>query len=175
MEMNKKRLGESLLGTGLINKKQLNHALREQKVSHEKLGQTLIKLGYATEDVVEFSKDFEILSNLIQIVHRSSSSEEIYRVALDLITELENVDLVMIYLADEQKREAVLQAHTNVSEDYVRRAGRIPYPKGITWKVINTGRILNIKDAQKDPDTGPAGRDLGHHSNLGVPIYLEEK
>src|SRR5581483_2697937 len=131
--------------------------------------------GYATEDVVEFSKDFEILSNLIQIVHRSSSSEEIYRVALDLITELENVDLVMIYLADEQKREAVLQAHTNVSEDYVRRAGRIPYPKGITWKVINTGRILNIKDAQKDPDTGPAGRDLGHHSNLGVPIYLEEK
>ncbi|MBI2487344.1 MAG: GAF domain-containing protein [Deltaproteobacteria bacterium] len=81
----------------------------------------------------------------------------------------------MIYLIDEEKREAVLKAHRNVSEDYIRRAERIPYPKGITWKAINGGRIVNIEDAQKDPDTGPAGRDLGHHSNLGIPIFLEER
>ncbi|MGE5445220.1 MAG: PAS domain S-box protein [Ignavibacteriales bacterium] len=61
----------------------------------------------------------------------------------------------------------------NVPEDYIRSAGRIPYPKGITWKVINSGEIINIEDAQKDPDIGPAGRDLGHHGIVGVPITLE--
>jgi PAS domain S-box-containing protein len=119
--------------------------------------------------------DLEILTSIIQAVHNSSDLEEIYRVALDSVMELENVDMVMIYLVDEGRREAVLRAQRNVPEDYIRRASRIPYPKGITWKVINTGRMLNVEDAQKDPDIGPAGRDLGHHSLLGIPIFLEEK
>src|ERR1700752_4688609 len=172
--MSGKRLGELLIEAGFINKEQLNHALNEQKISKEKLGQTLMRLGYITEDIFfEFNKDLRILTGLIEAVHKSSSLEEIYRVALDSVIELENIDMAMIYLIDEEKQEAVLQAHRNITEDYIRRASRIPYPKGITWKVINTGNMINIEDAQKDPDTGPAGRDLGHHSNLGIPIFLE--
>jgi len=83
------------------------------------------------------------------------------------------VDMVMIYLVDEDRKEAILQAHRNMPEDYIRRAGRIPYPKGITWKVIESGEIMNVEDAQKDPNIGPAGRDLGHHGLLGIPITLE--
>src|SRR6201997_4958959 len=127
------------------------------------------------EELKQRNKDLEILTGLIQAVHRSSNLEEIYRVALDSVVKLENVDMVMIYLVDEQRQEAVLQAHRNLPEDYVRRASRIPYPKGITWKVINTGMMLNVENAQKDPDIGPAGRDLGHHSILGIPIVLEKK
>jgi two-component system, sensor histidine kinase and response regulator len=127
------------------------------------------------EELKQRNKDLEILTNLIQAVHKSSDLEEIYRVALDLVMELENVDMTMIYLVDEEKSEAVLQVYRNVPEDYVRRASRIPYPKGITWKVINTGMMLNVENAQKDTDTGPAGRDLRHHSVLGIPIILEEK
>ena len=115
------------------------------------------------------------LTSLIQTVHKSSNLEEIYRIALDSVVELENVDMAMIYLVDEEKREAVLQAHRNVPEDYIKRANRIPYPKGITWKVINTGNVINIGNIQKDPDVGPAGRELGHHSILGIPITLEER
>ncbi len=126
------------------------------------------------EELSQRNRNLEILTSLIQAVHKFSNLEEIYKVALDSITELENVDIVMIYLVDEQKREAVLKAHRNLSEDYIRRAERIPYPKGITWKVISTGRVINIEDIQKDPDLGPAGRDLGHHGVLGIPIFLEE-
>ncbi|MFI5323668.1 MAG: response regulator, partial [Thermodesulfobacteriota bacterium] len=49
---------------------------------------------------------------------------------------------------------------------------RVHYPKGLTWKVINSGSIINIEDAQKDEDVGQAGRDLGHHSLLGIPIFM---
>src|ERR671925_170017 len=104
------------------------------------------------------NEDLEILISLIQVVHKSSNVEEIYSVALDSVIELENVDMAMIYLVDEEKREAVLQAHRNLPEDYIKRAGRIPYPRGLTWNIINTGKMLNIEDIQKDPDISPADR-----------------
>ncbi len=43
------RLGELLVSKGLINAKQLEDALQEQKVSGNKLGSALIKLGYMGE------------------------------------------------------------------------------------------------------------------------------
>ncbi|MCI0453431.1 MAG: GAF domain-containing protein [Candidatus Dadabacteria bacterium] len=133
------------------------------------------KLSVLYKDLDERNKDLEILNIITQLVHQHLDLEEIYNVALDKIIGMENVDMAMIYLVDEDKKEAVLQASRNVSEDYIKRAGRIPYPKGVTWKVINTGMMLNVEDIQKDPDVGPAGRDLGHHAVLGIPILLEEK
>ncbi len=121
------------------------------------------------------NEDLAILVSLIQAVHKSSDLEEIYQVALSSAVRLENVDMASIYLIDEEKREAVLTAHRNLPYFFVERAGRIPYPRGITWKAINSRKILNIEDVQKDPDIGPAGRELGPHSALVIPITLEEK
>ncbi|MCH7927138.1 MAG: GAF domain-containing protein [Candidatus Dadabacteria bacterium] len=120
-------------------------------------------------------RDLEILNTITQAVHKSLELEDVYKIALDMTTDLENVDMVMIYLVDENRKEAVLQAQRNLSEDYIHRASKIPYPKGFTWKIINKGEIVNIENIQKDPNIGPAGRDLGHHGVLGIPITLEEK
>src|SRR3990170_3006539 len=125
------------------------------------------------EDLNRRNRDLEILNTITQAVHQSLDLEGIYKIALDMVTAMEDVDMAVIYLVDDDRKEAVLQAQRNFPEDYIRRAGRIPYPKGITWKVINNGEIVNIEDVQKDPDIGPAGRDLGHHSILGVPITLD--
>src|SRR3972149_9364511 len=43
------RLGELLVSNGLISPKQLEQALQEQKISGNKLGSSLIKLGFITE------------------------------------------------------------------------------------------------------------------------------
>src|SRR3990170_5627503 len=127
------------------------------------------------EDLNRRNRDLEILNTITQAVHQSLDLEGIYKIALDMVTGMEDVDMAMIYLVDKDREKAILQAQRNFPEDYIRRAGRIPYPKGITWKVINTGEIINVEDAQKDPDIGPAGRDLEHHSILGVPIFIEER
>ena len=129
----------------------------------------------AAEDLSKRIKNFKILSSITQAVHQSLDLEEIYKITLDMTADLENVDLVMIYLVDEDRKEAVLQAQRNLPEDYLRRASRIPYPKGATWEVVKSGKVLNIEDIQKDPDVGPAGKALGHHGVLGIPIVLEEK
>ncbi len=117
----------------------------------------------------EFKNDINILIRVTQALHKSSNLQEIYKVALDSVTELDNVDTAMIYLVDEGKREAVLEAHKNLPEDYLRKAARIPYLKGVTWKAISSGKILTIEDVED------AGKDLGHHGALGIPIFVEEK
>ena len=50
--MGRKHLGELLVEPGFISMEQLNYALNMQKAYKEKLGQTLMKLGYITEDTL---------------------------------------------------------------------------------------------------------------------------
>jgi len=127
------------------------------------------------KDIDKRNKDLEILYTITQAVHKSLDLEEVYNVALDMTLSLENVDMACIYLVDWERKEAILQTHRNLPEDYINVAARIPYPKGVTWKVINTGEFVNIEDIQKDLTAGPAGRKLGHHGVLGIPITLEGK
>jgi len=129
----------------------------------------------AEEEVNRKNKKIQILNTVTQAVHKSQSLEEIYTIALDMATELENVDMTLIYLVDKDRKEAIVQAHRNLPEDYIRRARIIPSPKGATWRVINTGKIDNIANVQKDVNVGPAGRELGHHGALGTPITSEEE
>jgi len=131
------------------------------------------KLQSLNEDIDRKNKDLEILHTISNAVHQSLNLQHIYNTALDMATNLQDIDFAIIYLVNENRNEAVLQAHRNLTEDYLSRARRIPYPKGVTWKVINSGRVLNIKDIQQDKDMGPAGKDLGHHRSLGIPIILD--
>ncbi|MER3447980.1 MAG: hypothetical protein C4291_14635, partial [Candidatus Dadabacteria bacterium] len=125
------------------------------------------------DELKQKNESLNILTALIRAVYESSNLEEVYGIVLDSVIELESVDIACIYLVDEIKNEAVIQDHRNVPEEFIRRAGRIPYPKGATWKVINRGKILNVMNAEKDPDVGPVGRELGFRSMLGIPINLE--
>ena len=60
----RKRLGEILIDQGLIHEEHLIAALNEQKRTGELLGQTLVRMGYATEDdiastiVIQFGLPF---------------------------------------------------------------------------------------------------------------------
>jgi two-component system, cell cycle sensor histidine kinase and response regulator CckA len=120
------------------------------------------------------NKKLELLNIITEAVHKTHELEEVYNIALDLVTVLENVDMAAIYLVDKNNKEAVLQAHRNLPVDYILRAGRIPYPQGATWQVINTGALLNCENVQMDPYIGQAGRDIGRHSVLGMPITSEK-
>jgi type IV pilus assembly protein PilB len=48
----KKRLGDILLQTGLINQEKLDEAIALQRVSKERLGKVLVKLGYVSEETI---------------------------------------------------------------------------------------------------------------------------
>ncbi len=90
-------------------------------------------------------RDLELLNAIIsRAVHESLNIEIVYKTALNLAITLENIDIAFIYLLNEDKTEAILQPHIN---DYISGAGRIPYPKGFTWKTVIEGKSRYIPDA----------------------------
>jgi formate hydrogenlyase transcriptional activator len=86
---------------------------------------------------------------------------------------LEDVDKVSIYNVEGD--EAVIKASRGTPEWYIQRAGRVPYPKGFTWKVIIDGMPRYCPDTEKDEFIGPAGKRLGINSYLSMPLRSENK
>lgn len=172
---------------------EINHYQMEKRyyskdgnLLHGLLNVSLVKGGedktpfiMATVDDITDRKRVEqeliTLNKLMEAVHKNIDMEEVYNVALDIIMMLDYVDMAVIYIVDEEKKEAVLQAQRNLPEVYLENATRISYPHGITWKVISSGSVINVEDAQNAPDIGVAGRLLGHHSLLGIPIFFKDQ
>ncbi len=122
--------------------------------------------------MAEVARSTEVLNIITELVSKTRDLEQIYKTSADLLMNMESVDMVMIYIVDEDTNDAVLKAHRHVPETYLQRASRIPRPKGITWRVIETNKVLNVRDAQTDETIGPAGKALGKHGVVGMPITL---
>jgi GAF domain-containing protein/DNA-binding CsgD family transcriptional regulator len=117
--------------------------------------------------------NLDILHRISSAVQQSFDLNHVYDTALDMALTLKDVDLAFIYLITEDRKEAALQAHRNLPEDYISKASVIPYPKGITWSLLNSGQVFNEEDIQDNKDVGPAGKQMGHRRGLGIPIILE--
>lgn len=114
----------------------------------------------------------DITNAISHTVRNSNDLGEVCESASDLLVQIPHVDMLMVYLVEDETNNAVLESQRNVSPEYLKSASRIPYPQGMTWKVILSNRVLNVRDAQTDPDIGPAGKALGKHGTLGLPISL---
>jgi len=115
-----------------------------------------------------------IVSRVTRSVHRSIDLQEVLENAVDSLNEnIEKVKHVLIYLAEGS--EAVVRAQRNCPEWYIERAGRIPYPRGLTWKVILEEKSVHCADIDRDRAIGPAGREAEIKSYLSMPILFEGK
>ena len=76
----------------------------------------------AEDELNKRNKDLEILHTITEMVHKSLDLEEVYKIALDMTMEMESVDIAFIYLTDNKRENAVLQAYRNLPDDYLRRA-----------------------------------------------------
>ncbi|HSF05979.1 MAG TPA: ATPase, T2SS/T4P/T4SS family [Methylomirabilota bacterium] len=86
-----RRLGELLLGAGLVSQRQLDEALAEQKGSHQKLGSILVQRGFLTERQM-----LEVLSQLYGIP------------TVDLLLVTPDAELLKLVPADVARKYCVL-------------------------------------------------------------------
>jgi|GEM_PF-1519989 len=142
------------------------NSLKSRVQKHEE------ELRSLKEDLELKKNNLNILYSVTKAVHESVDIEDVYRISLNNLIALDNVDIAFIYIVDNSTGEAVLKAHRNLPEDYITKAGRIPYARGVTWKIIKEGRAVNMEDIQNNPHIGPAGKKLGHHGVLGIPVVI---
>ena len=115
----------------------------------------------------------EIISKVSQSVHQSIDLQTVLDNSIEaMVNNIDNMDNVSIYLVEDDV--AAIKAHHGYTKDYLTRAGRIPYPKGVTWKTIIDGKSRYVADAEKDHEIGQAGKDMGVKCYLIVPLFDED-
>jgi len=119
-------------------------------------------------------EDNELIKRVDTELNMKNDIKDIYQMSADIFLKLENINMVleninmvMVYIVDTSSDQAVIVSHKNVPDECLSRAAKIDRPRGITWKLITTNDILNIKNSQTDDTIGPAGKALGKKGVYG--------
>ena len=156
-----------------IVSKQISIAIRNAKQA-EALKESEESLKYNVEILSRKNRYQEIINVVTKSVHQSIDLQTVLDNSIEAMRKnIDNLGIVSIYLVEGD--EAVLKAHHGFTRDYLKRAGRIPYPKGATWKTIIEGKSIYVPDIKQDKTLGPAGRDMGVKGFLIVPLFINEK
>ena len=116
------------------------------------------------------------LNHISSVVSQSLEFKQILNSSIDGIMDVMNVDVVLIFLLDDETGELVLHAHRGVSDPFVRGAGRIKFGEGLNGMVAQTGEPAIIKDSSKDPRlTKMAVKEEGIRSQVIVPLKSKGK
>ena len=137
----------------------------ERKRTEEALKESFAQLSKKT-------RYESIVSAVGRSIHQTINLQDVLDNAVDAINEnMDQADIVEIYLIEGD--EAVLKAHKGYTDEYIERAGRIPYPRGFIWKTALNRETIYCPDTDQDTVIGPAGREAGIKSYLSMPLRFE--
>ncbi len=134
-ETKRKRLGELLLEKGLINERQLNIALSVQKITGDRLGETLVSLGFITSKTVA-----EVLAEQWKMEYIDLSIYPPYPEALKLIPRAvaEEYQILPIYVKNNELVLGLVDPGNFRGIDIARRlTSKLVVPKIIDKESFN--------------------------------------
>ncbi len=117
-EAKPKRLGEILIGEGVITKDQLHIALTEQRKVKEPLGKLLVSLGFATESIM-----------------RSALGDALEQDSVDLTNFVPDADAIKLINSDTARKHKVLPLN------YEPRRGTLTIAMSDTFNLFTLDRI----------------------------------
>ena len=116
------------------------------------------------------------INYISNVVSQSLELKQILDSSIDSIIEVMNVDVVLIFLLDDEAGELALHAHRGVSDSFVQSVNRLKLGEGLNGMVAQTGEPVFTKDASKDTRlTKTAVREEGIRSQIIVPLKSKGK
>ncbi len=144
----------------------LESEIAERKRAEERLRESFARLS-------KKNRYETIISTMTRSIHQSLHLQDVLENTVDAMSKNMGIDNVFVSLVEGQ--EAVLKAHRGYPEWFIERVRRIPYPRGVTWRVITEGKPMYCPDADNDTFLGPAGREVGTKSYVSMPIHFGGK
>jgi len=130
--------------TRLKAREQRQQAKIELEATQEEL-QSYIRLSRSNE------KRLATLNAISNMLSRSFELEEVLRSALEMVMEVMEAEVALIFFLDEGAQELRLMAHEGVSDKFARSIDRMKPGEGFNGRVAVTGQPLIVEDASHDP------------------------
>ena len=111
------------------------------------------------------------LNHISNAVSQSLELKHILNSSVASIVDMMSVDVVLIFLMDEEADELVLHAHRGVSDSFIQSVGSLKLGEGLNGMVAQTGEPAFIDDVSTDPRlTIMALKEEGMRSQIIVPL-----
>lgn len=121
-------------------------------------------------------KRLSALNEISAIVSQSLELEDILSAVVDKIKQVMGLDIVLIFLLDEDKQELKLITHREISEEFVAGLKGLKVGEGFNGRVAQTGEPLLIEDAAQDPRlTREIVKREGMRAEVIVPLKAKGK
>ncbi|MDY6917641.1 MAG: GAF domain-containing protein [Chloroflexota bacterium] len=121
-------------------------------------------------------KRLTILNAISAVLGESLEPERVLRKATQMVSELMDVEVALIYTLDEEAQELTLVAYEGVSDEFASVVGRVGVGEGIYGEVAKTGQAMIVEDASRDPRMSqPEVAKMRIHIQLIVPLVLKER
>jgi PAS domain S-box-containing protein len=121
-------------------------------------------------------KRLSALNEISAIVSQSLELEDILSAVVDKVKQVIGLDIILIFLLDEDKQELKLITHREVSGDFVAGLKGLKVGEGFNGRVAQTGEPLVIEDAAQDPRlTRETVKREGMRAEVIVPLKAKGK
>ncbi|MBA7667020.1 hypothetical protein ES703_75105 [subsurface metagenome] len=145
-------------------KEQRRQAKVELEATQQEL-QSYIRLSRSNE------KRLATLNAVSNMLSRSFELEEVLRSALDMVMEVMEIEVALIFFLDEEAQELKLMAYEGVSEKFARNMDRMKLGEGFNGRVAVTGQPLVVENFPRDPRvTRKVAREEKIEAQLIVPL-----
>lgn len=143
---------------------------RYQQIAAE-LETTQLQLQSHIRDARDNARRLATLNTISNALCQCLDPKKVTATAVDMVMEVMEVEIMLVYSLYERFDELVLMAHEGISEESARELDRIKVGEGFNGRVAATGEPLIIADASHDPRlTRPAVRKMKIESQVIVPM-----
>lgn len=145
----------------------------EIAINNARFTESLINSERALEEKIKTLSKKESYEKIVYTiagrVHGSVDFSEVLSLTIQSLRQnIKKADFTAVYFVE--GNEAVLKAVHGHDEHFNKKVGRIPYPRGLTWRTIIEGKTRFVPDTSEDDAIGPAGRQTGVRSYISMPI-----
>ena len=143
---------------------------RYQQIAAE-LETTQLQLQSHIRDARDNARRLATLNAISNALAQSLDPKKVTATAVDMVMEVMEAEIMLVYSLYERFDELVLMAHEGISEESARELDRIKVGEGLNGRVAATGEPLIIADASDDPRlTRSAVRKMRIESQVIVPM-----
>jgi len=120
--------------------------------------------------IEESQRRLSALNQTSSIVSQSLDLDQVLQGAVDNVVDVMQVDIAMIFILEEERKQLRLAAHRGVSAGFAQKLGWLRVGEGLNGEVAQKGEPLIIEDVSQDPRLARAARGENMRSNVIVPV-----